>query len=812
MDSVPELSFENRTDGKIKGGIVMRKEMVVSVVLFVCILATGCATNNSVHFGDISNLQGGEVTRAKGQESAQKVDVVSTESDGKKSVRIPTDPYHTLGVLKTKAVASSNVTTVEGILLDLRFGEYFPGRIGSKCWAVTPQGKELFCQSVLYRIGEDGLFREAHMVEGSPEEVHKSSILVLSTIADFGYDLKGNEIKLGKEFKENGEYRRKLVLEKGTKASEVPLVDGFGKMVLRWNEYSTPEGLFLSPLGTEELKYIAGINPQYTFLDKLIGTGNFTLTPDPTGVIAGLAIDTFKAMDAPSTGWDYNSQLPNRRNMGFIIQYVGNLRQGFLAQATQQVAAVQNADAIQNNLSEKKLSWSEEMGITLQLLGYTPEISLSLAKEMEDKKSKKVRVRKNERVVALISKGKINKDNDAKITWNGKLDSIEVDQYQVIVGGVRYTALRFVESETLIRMPETTSDGRKLAPAFSDIRPKAPESAGTSQKPQGQEKETKLVHEPNFGVFGGQSKVTKWGGGYIEYTVSPDTGEDFVPEAGFLVSGTKGSMKDSTYSYKEVKFGPQVGFKYFWEDAEANPGALDAKIRLLWERLEGHNREGYAMKQKGINLQARVDAQKQVKDDLRLGVVIEGTLPLSKSISSTWSGDKPSNRTSLEAGVYGIKQLNDKLEYEVYVGVMYTGWDKLWGVKVIPLELIYDKWLKAGIGVSFFPFNLGNYKGIYKAGKLTTLWGFVQVDAGPIIRRAREKEAMERVQPVSKQAPAGGFTKPAVASTVSSAPEKPKVAKVVVENGRYKTVYDPKYPNIKPRKFDTDPIWYQDIK
>jgi hypothetical protein len=50
------------------------------------------------------------------------------------------------------------------------------------------------------------------------------------------------------------------------------------------------------------------------------------------GTAVGIGIEVFRSANGsiPSTGWDYNSQLPNRRNMAFIIKYVSALKQNLI--------------------------------------------------------------------------------------------------------------------------------------------------------------------------------------------------------------------------------------------------------------------------------------------------------------------------------------------------------------------------------------------------------------------------------------------------------------------------------------------------
>lgn len=304
----------------------MKRMRMILMLLAVLAVLSGCATTNHYELKGIIDFEGGNVQRASiDKQPDQKVEVVEDDGDGKKIVRISTDPYATLGVMKTQALVSGKVTIVVGIVPDIRFGEYFPGAVGGKCWTVKGN-KEFYCQSVLLPAGPDLRFRAAYIIEGLPEEVAGAKTMALSITGEYLYDGEGREFKAEEKNSKDGEVRRKFISENGTLAYNLPRIDGLREAILDWNEYSTPEGILLSPLGLEEVAYIASINPQYKLVDKFIGTGNFSLKPDLVGVSAGLALDVFRAMGAPATGWDYTSLLPSRRNMGLIFEYVERMR------------------------------------------------------------------------------------------------------------------------------------------------------------------------------------------------------------------------------------------------------------------------------------------------------------------------------------------------------------------------------------------------------------------------------------------------------------------------------------------------------
>lgn len=267
-----------------------------------------------------------------------------------------------------------------------------------------------------------------------------------------------------------------------------------------------------------------------------------------------------------------------------------------------------------------------------------------------------------------------------------------------------------------------------------------------------------IVHEPQGGAYVGGNNLTNWAGGWVKYKaginqpgIADAIGVGSVEVGvGVLANYTKGSSKVSTYKWKEYSIGPVIGAKVFWDDKESNPWMLETDISPQFYFLRGKNGEGYWHRQSGLKLNIRSELKTQASEKWQAGGIVEGNIDLSNSFSSSWSGDSSSSRGSFEIGGYGIYQINDDWEYEAYAGLVYQGWDRLWGIKVIPAELIYKKVLKFGVGLSFFPFGLSSVYNGYSAKDLFTPWGFVQLDAGPLIRKAKEAENAKRVIPLEK--------------------------------------------------------------
>ncbi|HBP01526.1 MAG: hypothetical protein UY41_C0020G0010 [Candidatus Moranbacteria bacterium GW2011_GWE1_49_15] len=238
------------------------------------------------------------------------------------------EPYQSLGVVETDAIKKREVTVFKAVFPEILFGEYFPGRVRWNVLALDKSGREYFGQAVFSGISVSGSFLFTVIMDGKVPAEAKA--MVLSTGLEFAYDLGGNEFKLERRKIGDGAYRNEFISANGTKVSDMKRDEQFLSISRKWNRYQTPAGTLLSPLGEKEVKEIAGINPKYSFSEKLVGSGHFTLVADYVGTAASLAIDVMRAPNVPSEGWDYNSQLPSRRNMALIIKYTLQLKQNLI--------------------------------------------------------------------------------------------------------------------------------------------------------------------------------------------------------------------------------------------------------------------------------------------------------------------------------------------------------------------------------------------------------------------------------------------------------------------------------------------------
>ncbi len=274
------------------------------------------------------------------------------------------------------------------------------------------------------------------------------------------------------------------------------------------------------------------------------------------------------------------------------------------------------------------------------------------------------------------------------------------------------------------------------------------------------------MHEPQGGAYIGTNKLTTWGGGWVKYKYSKKTCDSAAkgkcianvgavyPGVGVLGSFTTGRTKNSTYKYDEWAAGPLGGAKFFGEDDTGRPWMVEIDVAPQFYGVKGHNKEKerYYNDQKGIKANVRIEANKITGESSVIGGYIEGNIPIKvTSYKSSWKGDKPSNRGSIEIGGYKITPINDDWDYELSVSLMKGFWDRQVFGKIVPLELIYKNRLRFGGGVSL-PLGISSvYKGA-SFGDLVTPWAFVQYDTGPDVRKIDAGKKSSRVIPLDKPA------------------------------------------------------------
>ncbi|TSD00955.1 MAG: hypothetical protein Athens071425_517 [Parcubacteria group bacterium Athens0714_25] len=248
-------------------------------------------------------------------------------------VNLLVQPHQSLGLEPTLAISKGDISTFMVVFPLKLFGEYYPGRLRWNTWTILDDNSERFGQVIFSGMHPSGQYFGTEVIDG---QISSGQTAILSSAVDYIYSPYGRELPVERgKFLADPAYRKEKIREVNTdengnifNLSSLSRIEKFQYVIKTWNQIQYPEGYLLSPCGVNEVAKIRGINPQYSYFQKLIGTGTFRINPipDPTGFAIcnsiNVAMDLIGAGNAPSTGWDYNSEIPNRRNMAFTMEYL----------------------------------------------------------------------------------------------------------------------------------------------------------------------------------------------------------------------------------------------------------------------------------------------------------------------------------------------------------------------------------------------------------------------------------------------------------------------------------------------------------
>ncbi|EKE16355.1 MAG: hypothetical protein ACD_11C00020G0060 [uncultured bacterium] len=245
-----------------------------------------------------------------------------------KALDLTVRPEQSLGVRVTPALENGNVTVFELPITDSQFGgEMYPGRIMFPGMVTNEKGEEFFAQSVLAGIYPSGELMSFVIVDGKLSDMRGAKFLAVSSHTDYFWNEKGEAIFFERQkFYEEKKYRDELILENGVPIGSRRMIKGFDKIVRSWNRYSTEFGDIYSPLGEEDIKRIARINPGYSPVEKLVLRNRAVISINPVETIAKAFITLIEAKNGKSQGWDYTSELPTRQQMAAIVEFIGKFR------------------------------------------------------------------------------------------------------------------------------------------------------------------------------------------------------------------------------------------------------------------------------------------------------------------------------------------------------------------------------------------------------------------------------------------------------------------------------------------------------
>ncbi|QQS15730.1 MAG: LysM peptidoglycan-binding domain-containing protein [Candidatus Moraniibacteriota bacterium] len=265
-----------------------------------------------------------------------------------------------------------------------------------------------------------------------------------------------------------------------------------------------------------------------------------------------------------------------------------------------------------------------------------------------------------------------------------------------------------------------------------------------------------LEYEANAGGFWWRNGLAKgnalWGEALLW---TPDAGKGISFGAGGYASSGDGNSKVAAYSWHERSYGAQVGVKGNYlgspdEEGRRYPRNWQVKARLLKDQVEGSNPEsGYAMEQNGPKQCVYGEYIAQKDAWWTYGITGEGCVANHQSINSTWEGDKPQDRGSVQLNVFAERRITNQTAVRGILGVAHQNWDDL-TLGRGTLELRYrDK--KNGLLVAAGPsvaVPIGKlpkeYAGVARS-KLVTPAALIRVELGGVIRK---KDAEKRAESV----------------------------------------------------------------
>jgi len=255
----------------------------------------------------------------------------------KRTVNLLNEPVDSIGVLETEELKRGDVTIVQGVFPEDLFGEIRPGKISYNGWAVSPAGIEYFAQCIFAGINYSGHFNFVIIIHGKDgPNMDEVRVTPLSAKVSNLFDLAGNRYPIESRLfiKNKDGYRKKEVLEKGTRVGDLKRIPEFLKSINSWNRFETIHGNIWTPLSKERVQQASAINPKHSFTEKLFLTkGNGTLSADVIGTSAGIAFDTYDSLKAKDQGWCFECEVVTTgSDLTYMIRYPLDMKQRLINQ------------------------------------------------------------------------------------------------------------------------------------------------------------------------------------------------------------------------------------------------------------------------------------------------------------------------------------------------------------------------------------------------------------------------------------------------------------------------------------------------
>ncbi len=250
-----------------------------------------------------------------------------TDGDKKVVREMTIDPVMFSGLPWSPALKSGNFVTVLGVFprTPESYAEWDPLRIRYQAIAVGDDGREYVAYAVF--AGFIGCVpRYFILVEGLQKPLASIKVLTFSTLLTHAYTLQGREVKMeSAKLQGDARYRKKLVLESGTSLTDMQPIRGQRRAFDGWNVYDTKAGQIITPLDPEKVKYLSGINPQYGYWQKVIGSTRGAVSLDYVSTAVGVVFDLIAARSVKAQGFDYESMM-SRSQQGYNLTVFESLR------------------------------------------------------------------------------------------------------------------------------------------------------------------------------------------------------------------------------------------------------------------------------------------------------------------------------------------------------------------------------------------------------------------------------------------------------------------------------------------------------
>ncbi len=172
-------------------------------------------------------------------------------------------------------------------------------------------------------------------------------------------------------------------------------------------------------------------------------------------------------------------------------------------------------------------------------------------------------------------------------------------------------------------------------------------------------------------------------------------GGTITPEIGLFAKGDNGRT-DAGYEWRNWGIGPQAGMMWSGLTSTGYPQSSQLVFRTLWENLHGENNSsGYHKDENHFELGYYTEYLRRFSPDMMNVFYSEGWVDITKSISSSWKEDIPSNRTNFVVGYQLHKDWNDHWASRFGVQLGFVPEEHQIGLGLIS-EARYDNWLMFG--------------------------------------------------------------------------------------------------------------------